>query len=111
VPHNRQLLWHGTNVSAGAAIMSGGLRIMPHSGGRGNNHDHNNCIDGTTQAPEHQFDVPNFTRTLILTLILALVLTLILALVLTLILTLILILILTLILTARWQGHLLCERE
>jgi len=31
---NRRLLWHGTNVAVVAAIMSSGLRIMPHSGGR-----------------------------------------------------------------------------
>eukprot|EP00794_Sanderia_malayensis_P008789 gene8789-9728_t len=31
---NRKLLWHGTNVAVVAAIMKGGLRIMPHSGGR-----------------------------------------------------------------------------
>jgi hypothetical protein len=31
---NVQLLWHGTNVAAGAAIVSGGLRIMPGAGGR-----------------------------------------------------------------------------
>lgn len=29
-----RLLWHGTNVSAGAAIVSSGLRIMPTSSGR-----------------------------------------------------------------------------
>ena len=29
---NRKLLWHGTNVAVVAAIMKGGLRIMPHSG-------------------------------------------------------------------------------
>lgn len=29
-----RLLWHGTNVSAGAAIISSGLRIMPTSSGR-----------------------------------------------------------------------------
>eukprot|EP01095_Lingulamoeba_sp_RSL-Kostka_P012534 TRINITY_DN4989_c1_g2_i2.p1 TRINITY_DN4989_c1_g2~~TRINITY_DN4989_c1_g2_i2.p1 ORF type:complete len:638 (+),score=261.82 TRINITY_DN4989_c1_g2_i2:47-1960(+) len=31
---NRKLLWHGTNVAVVAAILNGGLRIMPHSGGR-----------------------------------------------------------------------------
>ncbi|XP_069115316.1 protein mono-ADP-ribosyltransferase PARP3-like [Argopecten irradians] len=31
---NRKLLWHGTNVAVVAAICQGGLRIMPHSGGR-----------------------------------------------------------------------------
>lgn len=31
---NRRLLWHGTNVAAVAAILTSGLRIMPHSGGR-----------------------------------------------------------------------------
>ena len=31
---NRRLLWHGTNVAVVAAILKGGLRIMPHSGGR-----------------------------------------------------------------------------
>ena len=31
---NRKLLWHGTNVAVVAAILKGGLRIMPHSGGR-----------------------------------------------------------------------------
>lgn len=31
---NRKLLWHGTNVAVAVAICSGGLRIMPHSGGR-----------------------------------------------------------------------------
>eukprot|EP00005_Dracoamoeba_jomungandri_P005506 CAMPEP_0174260434 /NCGR_PEP_ID=MMETSP0439-20130205/9708_1 /TAXON_ID=0 /ORGANISM="Stereomyxa ramosa, Strain Chinc5" /LENGTH=570 /DNA_ID=CAMNT_0015344681 /DNA_START=41 /DNA_END=1750 /DNA_ORIENTATION=+ len=31
---NRKLLWHGTNVAVVVAILSGGLRIMPHSGGR-----------------------------------------------------------------------------
>jgi len=31
---NRKLLWHGTNVAVIVAILSGGLRIMPHSGGR-----------------------------------------------------------------------------
>jgi len=31
---NRKLLWHGTNVAVMVAILSGGLRIMPHSGGR-----------------------------------------------------------------------------
>lgn len=29
---NRKLLWHGTNVAVVAAILKGGLRIMPHSG-------------------------------------------------------------------------------
>lgn len=29
---NHMLLWHGTNVAVVAAILSGGLRIMPHSG-------------------------------------------------------------------------------
>ncbi|MDG1482028.1 MAG: WGR domain-containing protein [Myxococcota bacterium] len=31
---NRKLLWHGTNIAVIAAILSSGLRIMPHSGGR-----------------------------------------------------------------------------
>jgi len=31
---NRKLLWHGTNVAVLVAILSTGLRIMPHSGGR-----------------------------------------------------------------------------
>jgi len=31
---NRRLLWHGTNVAVVVAILSSGLRIMPHSGGR-----------------------------------------------------------------------------
>ena len=31
---NRKLLWHGTNAAVVAAIMKGGMRIMPHSGGR-----------------------------------------------------------------------------
>ncbi|KAI9359209.1 poly polymerase 3-like protein [Zopfochytrium polystomum] len=31
---NRKLLWHGTGVAVVAAILSTGLRIMPHSGGR-----------------------------------------------------------------------------
>jgi len=31
---NRKLLWHGTNVAVLVAILSSGLRIMPHSGGR-----------------------------------------------------------------------------
>ena len=31
---HRKLLWHGTNVAVVAAICKGGLRIMPHSGGR-----------------------------------------------------------------------------
>lgn len=31
---NRRLLWHGTNVAVVAAILKGGLRIMPHAGGR-----------------------------------------------------------------------------
>jgi len=30
----RKLLWHGTNVAVVVAILSTGLRIMPHSGGR-----------------------------------------------------------------------------
>lgn len=30
--NNHKLLWHGTNVAVVAAILSGGLRIMPHSG-------------------------------------------------------------------------------
>ena len=29
---NHKLLWHGTNVAVVAAILSGGLRIMEHSG-------------------------------------------------------------------------------
>ena len=31
---NRKLLWHGTNIAVIVAILKGGLRIMPHSGGR-----------------------------------------------------------------------------
>lgn len=31
---NRKLLWHGTNTAVVAAILTSGLRIMPHSGGR-----------------------------------------------------------------------------
>lgn len=31
---NKRLLWHGTNPAVVAAILKGGLRIMPHSGGR-----------------------------------------------------------------------------
>ncbi|XP_039099644.1 protein mono-ADP-ribosyltransferase PARP3 isoform X2 [Hyaena hyaena] len=31
---NRKLLWHGTNVAVVATILTSGLRIMPHSGGR-----------------------------------------------------------------------------
>lgn len=31
---NHKLLWHGTNVAVVAAILSGGLRIMPHSRAR-----------------------------------------------------------------------------
>ena len=31
---NRRLLWHGTNVAVVAPILTRGLRIMPHSGGR-----------------------------------------------------------------------------
>lgn len=31
---NRKLLWHGTNVAVVAAILTSGLRITPHSGGR-----------------------------------------------------------------------------
>ncbi|KAM4864494.1 protein mono-ADP-ribosyltransferase PARP3 isoform X2 [Urocitellus parryii] len=31
---NRRLLWHGTNVAMVAAVLTSGLRIMPHSGGR-----------------------------------------------------------------------------
>lgn len=31
---NRKLLWHGTNAAVVVAILSSGLRIMPHSGGR-----------------------------------------------------------------------------
>lgn len=31
---NHKLLWHGTNIAVVAAILSSGLRIMPHSGGR-----------------------------------------------------------------------------
>lgn len=30
----RRLLWHGTGIEVVAAILSSGLRIMPHSGGR-----------------------------------------------------------------------------
>ena len=31
---NRCLLWHGTNIAVVAPILTSGLRIMPHSGGR-----------------------------------------------------------------------------
>ena len=31
---NRHLLWHGTNIAVAAPIITSGLRIMPHSGGR-----------------------------------------------------------------------------
>jgi poly [ADP-ribose] polymerase len=31
---NRKLLWHGTNCAVVASCIQGGLRIMPHSGGR-----------------------------------------------------------------------------
>mmetsp|Transcript_7668 Transcript_7668/g.8851 ORF Transcript_7668/g.8851 Transcript_7668/m.8851 type:complete len:355 (+) Transcript_7668:1-1065(+) len=31
---NRRLLWHGTNIGVVAPIITSGLRIMPHSGGR-----------------------------------------------------------------------------
>ncbi|XP_048190977.1 protein mono-ADP-ribosyltransferase PARP3 isoform X2 [Perognathus longimembris pacificus] len=31
---NRRLLWHGTQVAVVAAVLTQGLRIMPHSGGR-----------------------------------------------------------------------------
>jgi len=31
---NRRLLWHGTNIAVVAPIVTSGLRIMPHSGGR-----------------------------------------------------------------------------
>jgi len=31
---NRALLWHGTNIAVVAPIVTNGLRIMPHSGGR-----------------------------------------------------------------------------
>jgi len=31
---NRFLLWHGTNIAVVAPILTSGLRIMPHSGGR-----------------------------------------------------------------------------
>jgi len=31
---NRKLLWHGTNIAVAAPIITSGLRIMPHSGGR-----------------------------------------------------------------------------
>lgn len=31
---NRRLLWHGTNIGVVAPILTNGLRIMPHSGGR-----------------------------------------------------------------------------
>eukprot|EP01102_Stenamoeba_stenopodia_P009550 TRINITY_DN282_c0_g1_i1.p1 TRINITY_DN282_c0_g1~~TRINITY_DN282_c0_g1_i1.p1 ORF type:complete len:620 (-),score=233.35 TRINITY_DN282_c0_g1_i1:121-1980(-) len=31
---NRKLLWHGTKMPVIVAILKGGLRIMPHSGGR-----------------------------------------------------------------------------
>merc|ERR1711933_52874 len=31
---NRCLLWHGTNIAVVAPIITNGLRIMPHSGGR-----------------------------------------------------------------------------
>ena len=30
----RKLLWHGTRTAVYAAILSGGMKIMPHSGGR-----------------------------------------------------------------------------
>ena len=30
----RKLLWHGSRVAVFASILSGGLKIMPHSGGR-----------------------------------------------------------------------------
>ncbi|CAJ1941075.1 unnamed protein product [Cylindrotheca closterium] len=31
---NRCLFWHGTNIAVAAPILTSGLRIMPHSGGR-----------------------------------------------------------------------------
>ena len=31
---NRRLLWHGTNIAVVAPILTSGLRIMPHGGGR-----------------------------------------------------------------------------
>eukprot|EP00026_Physarum_polycephalum_P008997 Phypoly_transcript_09105.p1 GENE.Phypoly_transcript_09105~~Phypoly_transcript_09105.p1 ORF type:complete len:456 (+),score=85.06 Phypoly_transcript_09105:121-1368(+) len=31
---HRKLLWHGSSVAVFAAILSGGLKIMPHAGGR-----------------------------------------------------------------------------
>ena len=31
---NRRLLWHGTNIAVVAPIITSGMRIMPHSGGR-----------------------------------------------------------------------------
>ena len=31
---NRKLLWHSTNIAVVAPIITSGLRIMPHSGGR-----------------------------------------------------------------------------
>lgn len=31
---HRKMLWHGTNIAVVPAILSTGLRIMPHSGGR-----------------------------------------------------------------------------
>jgi poly [ADP-ribose] polymerase len=31
---DRRLLWHGTNIAVVAPILTSGLRIMPHSGGR-----------------------------------------------------------------------------
>jgi len=31
---NRRLLWHGTNIAVAAPILTSGLRIMSHSGGR-----------------------------------------------------------------------------
>jgi len=31
---HEKLLWHGTNIAVYAAILSGGMKIMPHSGGR-----------------------------------------------------------------------------
>mgnify|MGYP001793879321 CR=1 FL=1 len=31
---NKKMLWHGTSIAVAAAILKGGLRIMPHSGGR-----------------------------------------------------------------------------
>uniref|UniRef100_A0A4W2BMX4 Poly [ADP-ribose] polymerase n=1 Tax=Bos indicus x Bos taurus TaxID=30522 RepID=A0A4W2BMX4_BOBOX len=58
---NRKLLWHGTNVAVVAAILTSGLRIMPHSGGRvGNgiyfsseNHKSAGCVIGISCGAHH----------------------------------------------------------